>query len=158
MNVGRIVVGGVAVCIVVVTLATGPVGPFGVPAPETIENPGTGTATVEVVEKPEQVTLEPTDDGQDLVRIVVPAVAVDISNVTGNPILTYTMRLDGTGLSSQELTFLGEGEPGRLVVRIERPPAQPNRVENATEADLSLTLSGSEDVTLFERTVPVERP
>lgn len=156
MRLDRAVVGGVAVCIVAVTLATGPVGPFGVPAPGTIENPGTGTATVDVAEEPARVTLEPTDDGQEFVRIVVPEVSVTVSDITGNPILTYTMVLDETGLSSQEVTFLGQGEPGRLEIRIERPPVRPDRVENATEADLSLTLSGARNVTLFERTVPVE--
>jgi len=158
MNVDRVVVGGVTACIVVVTLATGPVGPFGVPASQTIETPGTGAATVEVVEKPERVTLEPTDDGQAFVRIVVPGVSVNVSDITENPILTYTMRLDETGLASQEVTFLGQADPGRLEIRIERPPVRPDRVENATEATLSLTLGGSEDLTLFERTVPVERP
>ena len=108
MNAER-VVAVVVVCIAALTLATGPLGPLDIGTDSgSIEDPGTGSATVEVVSAPGAVELVPSDDGQELLHLSVPTTTVRTSNVTG--------------------------------------------------AELSVTLRGENQTTVFERTVPVERP
>jgi len=153
------VVAGVVVCIVGLTLATGPLGPLDVGTDsDELEAPGTGAATVEVVSEPGQVELEPSNDGQNLRHLSVPDTTVRVSNVTGNPILSYRVSLDGTGLSAQVLRFLGDSDGGELELDIDRRTYQPRKVENLTGAGLEVRLRGENVTTVFEQAVPVERP
>jgi hypothetical protein len=158
MNAER-VVAVVVVCIVGLTLATGPLGPLDIDADSgSIEDPGTGSATVEVVSAPGAVELVPSDDGQELLYLSVPTTTVRTSNVTGNPALSYRLSLTGTGLSIEALRFPAEAGEEELELVIDRRVYQPRAVENVTGAELSVTLRGENQTTVFERTVPVERP
>jgi hypothetical protein len=159
MRTDRVVVGVVAVCIVGLTLATGPVGLLDIgTSTGGLDDPGSGTATIEVLSEPDGVTLEPSDDGQNLLHLSVPATLVDVSNVTGNPILSYQVRLNGAGLSTDTIAFLGDQGPGELEMSFDRRTYQPYEVQNVTDADLTLRIRSAETETIFEKTVPVERP
>jgi hypothetical protein len=151
-------VAGVVVCIVGLTLATGPLGPLDIGTGNNSPNLGSGTATVEVVSEPGVVELVPSDDGQNLLHLSAPTTTVRVSNVTGNPALSYRIRFADTGRSTEALQFLAETGEGNLGLTIDRRSYQPRAVENATEAQLSVTLRGENQTTVFERTVPVERP
>lgn len=151
-------VAGVVVCIVGLTLATGPLGPLDIGTGGSVENPGTGSATVEVVSEPGAVELVPSDDGQDLLYLSVPTTTVRLSNVTGNPALSYGLSLENSGLSIEALRFPSETGEGELELGIDRRTYQPRAVENVTGAELSVTLRGENETTVFERTVSVERP
>ena len=152
-------VAGVVVCIVGLTLATGPLGPFDVGTDSgDLDAPGTGSATVEVVSAPGAVELVPSNDGQDLRHLSVPDTTVRVSNVTGNPVLSYRVSLDGTGLSTQVLRFLGGTDDGELELDIDRRTYQPHKLENLTGAGLEVRLRGENVTTVFEQAVPVERP
>jgi len=157
MSADRVVAGLVVAAILALTLATGPVGPIDIGTEESLENPGTGTATVEVVSEPGPVALEQSDAGQDVLHLSVPTTTVRTSNVTGNPLLSYAVSLEGAGFGTDTITPLGQSEEGTLELTIDRRTFQPYEVENVTEAQLTVTLRGDETVTVFERTVPVER-
>lgn len=159
MNADRVSVGFVAVCIVGLTLATGPAGPINIGTDTGgLDDPGTGTATVEVVSEPGAVTLEPSDDGQDVLHLSVPTMGVTAVNVTGNPILSYMISLEEIGYATDSVSFVGQGEEGERELSIDRRTFRSDEVENVTEAEISLTLRGEETVTIFEDVVPVNRP
>lgn len=159
MSTDRVVAGAVVACIVGLTLATGPVGPIDIGTDSGgLEDPGTGSATVEVVSAPDEIALEPSNDGQELLHLSVPSTTISVSNVTGNPILTYTMNLDEIGLSTDTLRFLGQTEKREFELTKDRRTFQPHEVQNLTEAELSVTLRGENLKTVFERTIPVDRP
>lgn len=153
------VVSAVAVCIVAVVLATGPVGlvDVGTQGPDGV--PGTGNATVEALSQPETVTLAPSNDGQDLLALEPPPVSVAVSNVSGNPLLSYVVALEELGTATDSVVLLGElGRSGGTVeATIDRQLFQPEAVANVTKAELTLRMRGDRTVTLFELTVPVER-
>lgn len=160
MSTDRIVAGLVVATIVALTLATGPVGPLDVETESDsggLDDPGSGTATVEILSEPDAVTMEASDDGQDLFYLSVPATTVRTSNVSGNPILSYTIALKGSGLSTDSLEFLGELDEGTLELTIDRRTYQSYEVENVTAAELGVTFRGEETETLLEKTVPVDR-
>jgi hypothetical protein len=159
MNVDRVFAGLVAVSIVGLTLATGPVGPIQVGTDsEELQNPGSGTATVEVVAEPGPVVLEPSNDGQDVLYLSVPETTVRATNVTGNPILSYAVALDEIGFATDTIRPLGQSKTGELQLAIDRRTFQQYEAENVTEAELTVTLRGNETVTVFERVAPVDRP
>ncbi|ERH09247.1 MAG: hypothetical protein J07HX64_01000 [halophilic archaeon J07HX64] len=158
MRVDRVAAGVAVVCILGLTLATGPVGPLEIGTESGFEDPGTGTATVEVVSEPGTVALEQSEDGQDILYLSVSTARVTVSNVTGNPLLSYQIALDETGFATDKITSLGQTGEGEFELEIDRRTFRPQDVADVTEAELTLTLRGDEQVTLFEQVVPVERP
>lgn len=160
MNTDRVAVGLVVACIVGLTLATGPVGPLNIAteSSESLDSPGSGTAAVEVVSEPGAVSLEGSNDGQDLRYLSVPTTTVNASNITGNPIVSYSIVLTGSGLSTESLEFLGETGEGGLKLTIDRRTYQAHEVENVTGAELKVRVRGEQTETLLEKTVPVESP
>jgi hypothetical protein len=158
MRVDRVVAGVAVVCILGLTLATGPAGPLEVGTEDGFEDPGSGTATVEVVSEPGTVALERSASGQDTLHLSVPTTTVAVSNVTGNPLLSYKLALDEIGFATDKITRLGQSGEGEFELEIDRRTFRSQEVANVTEAALTLTLRADGRVTLFERVVPVERP
>jgi len=158
MRADRVAVGVAVVCILGLTLATGPAGPLEIGTESGFEDPGSGTATVEVVSEPGGVAFERSESGQDVLHLSVPTATVAVSNVTGNPLLSYQIALDETGFATDRITPLGRSGDGEFDLEIDRRTFREREVANVTEAELTLTLRGDEQVTLFERVVPVERP
>ena len=120
MRVDRAIVGVAVVCILGLTLATGPVGPLTVGTESGFEDPGTGTATVEVVSEPGTVAFERSESGQDTLHLLVPTATVAVSNVTGNPLLSYEIALDKIGFATDMLTSLGQTEKEAFELEIDR--------------------------------------
>ena len=158
MRVDRVVAGVAVVCILGLTLATGPAGPLEIGTEDGFEDPGSGTATVEVVSEPGTVALERSASGQDTLHLSVPTTTVAVSNVTGNPLLSYKLALDEIGFATDKITRLGQSGEGEFELEIDRRTFRSQEVANVTEAVLTLTLRADGRVTLFERVVPVERP
>jgi hypothetical protein len=158
MRVDRVVAGVAVVCILGLTLATGPAGPLEIGTEDGFEDPGSGTATVEVVSEPGTVALERSASGQDTLHLSVPTTTVAVSNVTGNPLLSYKLALDEIGFATDKITRLGQSGEGEFELEIDRRTFRSQEVANVTEAALTLTLRADGRVTLFERVVPVERP
>jgi hypothetical protein len=158
MRVDRVAVGVAVVCILGLTLATGPAGPLEIGTEDGFEDPGSGTATVEIVSEPGTVAFERSASGQDTLHLSVPTTSVAVSNITGNPLLSYQVALDEIGFATDKITSLGRSGKGEFELEIDRRTFRSQEIVNVTEAALTLTLRGDKQVTLFERVVPVERP
>ncbi len=145
--------------IVLVTVASGPligavtVPEGGVSGPA----PGTGNATVSVVSMPDQVTLEPGAYDTDVYYLEVPDAVLDVSAVTGKPVLTYSLSVPGLK-SRSSVFFLQSGEQGRKelsMARLSFDPAEVGKEQYTGELRLVLRGSGGE-LTLYREPVVVE--
>jgi hypothetical protein len=159
MNHGRLVVVGVTVCIVAVTLATGPVGLVALDPPEEIgqDSIGNGNATVEVLSAPDTISIQKSNDGQGLHHIRVPNTRVSISNLSGNPALTYSVSVDALGVGSNSVHPLESAGEGETTLSIDRITTR-NEVENVTTASLRIIIYADTRRTLFTKEVTVEGP
>lgn len=62
--------------------------------------PGDGTATVSVISTPESATIESTRFAAEGYLIDVPNATIDVTNLTGHPMVVYKLRIP-------ELTYVG---------------------------------------------------
>ena len=159
MNHERVVVVGVTVCIVAVTLATGPVGLVALDPPEEIgqQKVGNGNATVEVLSTPDTISIQKSNDGQGFHHIEVPDTRVDISNLRGNPAVTYTVSVDALGVGSNSVHPLKSAGEGETTLSIDRITIR-DEVDNVTTANIRLVLYADTPRTLFTKEVQVEGP
>jgi hypothetical protein len=157
MDADQAVVYAVAACIVVLTLATGPVGLLELPESSGVltNNPGTGNATVELVSEPDTVTLRAGE--QDVWVLETPDVVVNVSNVRGNPLVSYAVIVEGTGFSTSSATPLGGQGSGRVELGIAPAQLDAESARNATGAEVRLVVRGDTRQTLLERDVEVRQ-
>lgn len=143
----------VAVCIVAVTLASGPPGLVSVGEPDDrFADAGTGNATVGILDAPETVTIHA--EGQDTYRLAVPSTTIEVSTLRGNPLLRYSLSLETREVTTTHpLADRGEGVHE---ITIDTDPvfeADHSHVESATLTLVLVTETG--DRTLLERSVGV---
>jgi len=148
MRVDRVAVGVAVACILGLTLATGPAGLLNIGTESSFEDPGSGTATVEVVSEPGTVAFERSASGQDTLHLSVLTTSVAVSNIAGDPLLSYQVALDEIGFATDKITPLDRSGEGEFELEIDRRTFRSQEVANVTEAALTLTLRGDEQVRL----------
>ena len=112
MHPSRVVAGTVAV-ILVLTIATGPLGLYDVPESRATDSLGEGNASITVVSAPETIPLEKGRYGNDEYHLRVPDAVITIDNLTGNPILNYNLDIPAMDTSKSSVHFLGQAGEGR---------------------------------------------
>lgn len=142
--------------VLALTLATGPVGLIEITDREGAQNLGSGTVSATVLDEPDRITLEPTDDGQRLYTVSVPEIRVELSEVSGNPLLSYALSLDEIGFGTESVQLLEGASHQTVTMELSTDPLQQHEVEQLTEAGLTLRVRADSDRVLFEKTVPVE--
>ena len=145
--------------IVLVTVASGPlVGAVTVPEGGVSgPDPGTGAATVSVVSVPDRATLEPGEYDTDVSYLEVPDAVVDVSAVTGTPVLTYSLSVPELK-SRSSVFFLKPGAEGRMELSMDRLSFDPDTVDREQYTGrLRLVMRGADgEQTLYERPIVVE--
>jgi hypothetical protein len=158
MTSGRAVVLAAVGAIVLVTAASGtPL--WTVPEKGAGQAPlGEGTASVSVVSAPEQATLEPGRQGGNVYYLRVPDTEVEVSQLRGNPLVSYSIDIDGLGYSRSSVTGLGTVGDGTARLSLSEDTLDGNRLEQ-TEYDGRLRLvlrgDGGEQV-LYDEPITVE--
>lgn len=152
---------GVVALVVVVTLVTGPVvgiTPSWFHEEETDVRPGQGTATVEVVDVPDRVVLDRSEFGAGWYRLEVPAAIAHVSDVEGQPMLSYQVRIEALGTDQGSTTFLSPATEGAVALEMSQWRYEPSEVtEDAYAGELTVTYRGSDGTrTLVQKDVTVE--
>lgn len=157
METARVAVYSTALLIVVLTLASGPlIGVLEPPQADSTAELGTGNATISVVSFPESVTLD-AGQGTNSYYLNVPAATVEATDVRGNPILDYSISIDGMGYSRGSIHLLGDLGNGTHSIVLDRTTLEPDKVGSGEYVgELELTLRGDTERTVFNRTVTVE--
>jgi len=119
--------------------------------------PGTGTATVSVVSVPDRATLEPGAYDTDVSYLEVPDAVVDVSGVTGKPVLTYSLSVPELR-SRSSVFFLEPGAEGRTELSMDRLSFDPGAVDRERyTGQLRLVMRGSGgERTLYEGPIVIE--
>lgn len=158
MDSARGVVVATAGLVVMVTVATGPIGLLDVSGERSLESAGEGNASVTVVSEPDQAVLERGRQGGGVYYLRVPDVEVDISELRGNPILDYSLSIDALGYSRSSIHFLGNSGTGRTGISLSRDTFDESQIEQETyQAQLTVTLrtNGTKRV-VYNETTTVE--
>jgi hypothetical protein len=91
----------------------------------------TGGMDATVLEAPETVQLDRyTENGTDRYRLVVPDAAVGVANVTGRPVLTYKLRIDGIGHTRGTAHVLSTAQEGTFRTSLEPSTLAADRITN----------------------------
>jgi hypothetical protein len=154
MDAARGTVFAVAGVIVLVAVATGPVGLVSVPDERFGGgSPGTGNATVTVVSSPGQPTLEAGRQGGDVYYLRVPDAEVEVEAVRGNPILEYSIDIEALTYTRSSIHFLGESGTGTRAVSFQSATFDAGRLDRETyRAELAVVVraDGTERVVYNE--------
>ena len=158
MSYGRATVLAAIGVILLVTAASGtPL--WTVPAQGSGQAPlGSGSASVSVVSAPENATLDPGRQGGDVYYLNVPDSEVQISQLRGNPLLTYTIDIDGLGYSRSSVTGLAPVGEGAASLSLSQDTLNAGRLEqDQYDATLRIVLRGDgEEQVLYDQPVTVE--
>lgn len=156
MQPGRLTVYAVAGFVALVALLTGPhVGVLGIPEGGLggAVDPGTGTASVEVLSGPEVATLEPETYG-DVHYLRIPDATVDVSSVSGAPLLTLSLDIPELGFQRSTVFTIARGGQRTRSYGVSRVAIESNRIDRRTyEGQLRIVLQDDRG-----RTVLYEEP
>lgn len=156
-----LVKGAVAVIgatIILVTLATGPIGLLSIePADSGFEGIGSGNATVTVLSTPDEVTIRESGTGQDVYYLEVPPARVEVSDLNGNPLLTYSLSIEEMGYTVDSLNPLGELGEGTHEITIDRRAFEAHEIDrDQYQGTLELVLRGDAETVEFTQNVTIE--
>ena len=158
MSYGRATVLAALGVILLVTAASGtPL--WTVPAQGSGQAPlGSGSASVSVVSAPENATLDPGRQGGDVYYLNVPDSDVQISQLRGNPLLTYSIDIDQLGYSRSSVTGLATVGEGRASLSLSQDTLTAGQLEqDQYNATLRIVLRGNgEEQVLYDQPVTVE--
>ncbi|WP_302082448.1 hypothetical protein [Salinibaculum rarum] len=158
MTPGRVVVFAAVGLMVLATAATGtPL--WTVPDRGGDQGPlGQGTAEVTVVSMPDTATLDPGRQGGNVYYLRVPSATVDISQLRGNPIVTYSISIEGLGYGTSAVNGLERMGEGQANFSIESAALEGERISNGSyEGELRLVLRGDNGETvLYSEPITVE--
>lgn len=159
MNRAGSVVWGTVLVVVAVGVLSGPlVGAVDLttepPDPEAL---GTGAATVDVESVPTDARLDETAYS-GAYALEIPAATVAVSNVTGEPMLVYRLRIPELGAQRSTVFFLDGETEGELALSIESESVDAERItQDEYDAELRLLLrADGDDEVLHESDVTVE--
>jgi hypothetical protein len=144
--------------VVVVTIATGPVGLLEISQERPMSSAGEGNASVTVVSEPDQVVLERGRQGGGVYYLRVSDVEVDVTQLRGNPILGYSLSIDALGYSRNSVHFLGNVGTGQTGISLSRDTFDESQIERDTyraEVTLTLRTNGTKRV-IYTETTTVE--
>ena len=97
--------------ILVVSLFSGPlVGAVDLSPPDPLEAPGDGSADIDVVSVPVEGRLDPAGYSDNKYVQSLPPATVEVSNLSGNPMVIYKLRVREVGYVASTTHFL-DGEP-----------------------------------------------
>lgn len=82
--------------------------------------PGNGHATVNIVSVPEQGQLIPTRFAANGYWVRVPNATIDVSNLTGHPMLIYKLRVPSLGYVGGTTHVFGEDYTGTQLLTMDR--------------------------------------
>lgn len=130
MGLSRQIGYAVAVTIVLVTLATGPLSAIQVPEGGLAgqESLGEGNATITVEQFPERATLTEREY-EDLYYLETPDTTVRYSNVSGAPILVYSVSVEEIGFSRGQTYVVTPEKDGHHRLSVGRETMDANRIE-----------------------------
>jgi len=158
MNPGRAVVLVAASVVVLVTAASGtPL--WSVPDRGAGQAPlGEGTASVSVVSAPERATLDPGRQGGNVHYLRVPDTEIEVSQVRGNPLVSYSIDINELGYSRSSVTGLGTVGTGAVRLSIARDALDGARLEQEEyDGRLRLVLRGNgQERVLYNQPITVE--
>lgn len=163
MQTARAVASATVLCILVVTILSGPlVGAVDL-TPEAQSTPeppiGSGALDVSVQSVPtEGVTLEKGQYGSQSFYLHVPDAQVQVESVSGQPMIVYKIRIPELGYSSGTTAFLSESNVGNHTLHIQRKALAPDRVKQESyDAELIILVrAGGEEAELVRQPVTVE--
>lgn len=120
-----------------------------------------GSANVTIIDAPtaDGVSLTKGAFGSGRYILRAPSIVVDVSNVTGRPMLTYKVEATNLGFSRSAYIVLGPDKTGRHEITFKEETFAPARVTNDSYiVELSIVLRASGKRTLYSEnvTVPVE--
>jgi hypothetical protein len=91
----------------------------------------TGAMDATILDTPEEARLDRfTENGTDRYRLLVPAAGVGVANVSGRPVVTYKLRIEGVGHTRGTAHVLSEAQEGRFRTTIEPSTLAADRVGN----------------------------
>jgi len=157
----RLAVYGVVGVVLVVTLVSGPlVGAVDLTQEPTgcMEPVGSGSATVEVDTLPDSATISKGQFGAKAYYLNVPDGSVTVTNVTGQPILSYTISIPELSRTAGPTLFLCADQSSQQTLSIQRLTIDENTLDDETyDATLTLVLRGDgEEVLVREQSISVE--
>lgn len=160
MRPDRLAVFSTVCLLVLVTLATGPqLGLLSVPEGGLggADDPGTGSADLEVVSAPERATLE-ADEFGDVHHLTVPETTVAVSNVTGAPLLTLSVDLPDLGYRRSSVFAIPSRQGPTQSYAVERAALESDRLDrDAYEGILRIVLRDDAGRTVvYEEPITVE--
>lgn len=154
----RSVVAAAALVIVVATLAVGPL--LGVATTDDAgERPvGDGTATVAVVDVPDDPRFVSGQYGADALYLQLDDATVHVSDVEGRPVVYYELRIPAIGYSLATGSVLSDGTTGQVALTYEGDTFTPNRLtERSYDGTVRVWTRTTDGVdVLHERAVTVE--
>lgn len=159
MDPARVVVRATVLIIVAVTLLSGPlVGVVDLTTEPDREGLGRGTASISVVSVPtEDLRFERARYGTGTYTLRVPPAEIYVESVSGNPVLTYKLRLPEMGYVRTSIHALGPEQSGtRLSVELARHEVDPAKIErDSYRGELLLTLRGARTQVIHRQNVTV---
>lgn len=157
MQPGRTIVLSVAGLIFLVTAVTAtPL--WDVPDYNTGQAPlGQGTATVSVVSAPERATIEPGRQGGGVYYLRVPDAEVEVTQLRGNPLVTYSIKIDEMGKARSTAHALGSAGNGRTELSIEPMTVDADELDRQRyEGRLRLVVRGDEETVVYSEPITIE--
>jgi len=119
----------------------------------------TGGLNATVLDVPDTVRLDRVrGNGTDRYRLLVPDATVDVAAVSGRPVLTYRLRIDGVGHTRGTAHVLSEAQEGAFRTTLEPSTLATDRVTEARYAgELALVVRSDRGTRrIHETTVTVE--
>jgi hypothetical protein len=159
MQAGRVAATVTVAVILLVSLVSGPlVGAVDLsPAPEIDESfgPGQGSMNVTVHSVPDEARLVESDFGAGAYFLRMDPVDVTLSEIRGQPILVYKLRISGLTFVSSRNTFATEADEGRMSVPFAEDTVQRERVNESVEeypAEIVVGVLANDEERVVQRT------
>lgn len=146
--------------VVVAAFVVGPVVPdIALSSPAQEYEPGSGNVSVSVSDLPEELTLERNEFGSGTYQLESSVVQTNVSDVSGNPLVVYDIRIPELGYNKETYRILSPDVDGALTIRASSDTVQPSKVDGtsfvATVTVLVRSDGGSREVATRNVTVEV---
>jgi hypothetical protein len=159
MQAGRLAATLVVAVVLVTSLLSGPlVGATDLsPAPEIDDSfgPGQGSMNVTIHSVPDEARLVQSDFGAGAYSLKMAPADVTLSNIRGQPILVYKLRVSGLVFVSSRNTFVNESDKGRMSVPFADDTVQRERVNESVEqypAEIVIGVLANDEERVVHRT------
>ncbi|MEA5387054.1 hypothetical protein VB779_08265 [Haloarculaceae archaeon H-GB11] len=119
---------------------------------------GEGTVTVGAVSAPDSATLDRGSYGEQSYQLEVPDATLEVTAISGRPIVAYTLSIDVLGYSRTTTHFFSERNNGTQTLSLESDTFAPDEIGNSSydgELEIVVRDSGPER-TVLRTNVTVE--